>query len=151
MELILWRHAEAEAGLDDLARALTPKGQKQAARMAIWLNERLPRQSRILTSPAKRAMQTVEALGRPFQIRPELSPLAGWEDMLRAAGWPGNGSESVLVVGHQPTLGETAARLLGAGVNPLSVRKGSVWWFANRQRIAGNEVVLRAMIAPELI
>ena len=34
MDLILWRHAEAEdarAGQDDLERALTPKGERQAA------------------------------------------------------------------------------------------------------------------------
>ena len=34
MDLILWRHAEAEPGEPDLERALTPKGVKQARRMA---------------------------------------------------------------------------------------------------------------------
>ncbi|HCL86559.1 MAG TPA: histidine phosphatase family protein, partial [Comamonadaceae bacterium] len=44
MDLILWRHAEAiEArdGEDDLQRALTPRGEKQAARMAAWLDRQL--------------------------------------------------------------------------------------------------------------
>ena len=34
MDLILWRHAEAEDGANDLARELTQKGHKQAARVA---------------------------------------------------------------------------------------------------------------------
>ena len=45
MDLILWRHAEAEVlreGSDDLARSLTPKGERQAARMATWLDGHLP-------------------------------------------------------------------------------------------------------------
>lgn len=40
MDLILWRHAEAEElgeGMDDLTRALTPRGEKQAAKVAAWL------------------------------------------------------------------------------------------------------------------
>ena len=41
MDLILWRHAEAEEGDNDLARELTPKGEKQAARVAEWLLQRL--------------------------------------------------------------------------------------------------------------
>src|SRR6218665_584378 len=45
MDLILWLHAEAQEagdGSDDLARALTAKGEKQAARMAAWLAPPLP-------------------------------------------------------------------------------------------------------------
>ena len=41
MNLILWRHAEAEDGADDLQRALTGKGRRQAARMAQWLTFQL--------------------------------------------------------------------------------------------------------------
>ena len=37
MELILWRHADAELGQPDSERRLTDKGHKQAARMAKWL------------------------------------------------------------------------------------------------------------------
>ena len=44
MDLILWRHAEAfemREVQDDLDRALTPKGERQALRMAAWLNQQL--------------------------------------------------------------------------------------------------------------
>ena len=46
MDLILWRHAEAEdwtEGCDDLQRSLTGRGEKQAKRMAAWLDRQLPR------------------------------------------------------------------------------------------------------------
>ena len=63
----------------------------------------------------------------------------------REAGWPDAG-RNVLVVGHQPTLGEVAARLLGAS-GGLAVRKGAIWWFAARSR---HEVVLKAVLDPDL-
>ena len=69
MDLILWRHAEAVAerpDLDDLERALTPKGERQAQRMGEWLNQRLAESTRILVSPALRCQQTVRGLGRSF-------------------------------------------------------------------------------------
>ena len=64
MDLILWRHAEAQLikpGQDDIDRALTPKGERQAARMAQWLNQRLAESTRILVSPAVR--ERCEVLG----------------------------------------------------------------------------------------
>ena len=150
MELILWRHAEAEDGLNDLARELTPKGRKQAAKMAAWLNTRLPDDCRILASPAARAQQTAQALNRKTKTLPELAPGASVQDILKAAGWPGAESESVLIAGHQPDLGEVAGHLLG-GRGSLSIKKGGVWWFSGRDRGAGNEITLRAVIAPDLL
>lgn len=150
MELILWRHAEAEEGLDDLMRELTPKGNKQAEKMARWLNERLPKTCKVMSSPAARAQQTARALGRSIATEPALSPGADWQEVLQAAGWPGQDEDWVLVAGHQPTLGEVAAHLLGAR-GSLSVRKASVWWFSSRSRDAGNEVVLKAVMVPDLL
>lgn len=150
MELILWRHAEAEDGLDDLARELTPRGRKQAAKMAAWLNTRLPEECRVLASPAARAQQTAQALGRGFETLSQLAPGASVQDILNSAGWPGGNGECVLIAGHQPDLGAVAAHLLGAR-GSLSLRKGGVWWFSRRARAGGNEVALRAVIAPELL
>jgi len=76
MDLILWRHAEAheaEPGEDDLQRALTPRGRKQAERMSVWLESQLPEGTRILSSPAVRAEQTVRALGRKYKVRDVVS------------------------------------------------------------------------------
>jgi phosphohistidine phosphatase len=150
VELILWRHAEAEDGLNDLARELTPKGRKQAAKMAAWLNSRLPQTCRVLSSPAARARQTAEALNRKIETLPALAPGASVQAMLKAAGWPGGDDECVLIAGHQPDLGEAAAHLLG-GRGSLSIKKGGAWWFSSRDRAPGSEVVLRAVIAPDLL
>ena len=57
MELILWRHADAELGQPDSERRLTDKGHKQAARMAKWLAERLPEDYVVMASPAVRAQR----------------------------------------------------------------------------------------------
>ncbi len=160
MDLILWRHAQAvmleEAqgtAFDlprDLARALTPKGERQAARMAEWLNQRLPDTTRILASPARRTQQTAEALGRRFRTVDSINPLASVDDLLVAARWP-DAREPVLIVGHQPTLGLLAARLLTGQDAPWSVRKGAVWWLRSREREGDQQVVLHAVVPPDLV
>jgi phosphohistidine phosphatase len=150
MDLILWRHAEAEPGEPDLGRRLTAKGIKQAERMANWLEDRLPDTCRILVSPADRAQQTALALKRKFRIAPEIAPGATVAAVLAAAGWP-DSREPVLIVGHQPTLGEVAAFLLSGQDAPWSVRKGAAWWLTNRVRDDGSAVVLKVMIGPDFV
>ncbi|MDY7579600.1 phosphohistidine phosphatase SixA [Herbaspirillum sp. RTI4] len=152
MDLILWRHAEAEIGdpHHDLDRALTAKGLKQAAKMADWLDRNLPESCRILTSPAKRTLQTVTALQRKFKIVPELAPNATAEQVLAAANWP-DSKEPVLIVGHQPTLGQIAALLLGGNRQDWTIRKGNVWWLAHRERDDVESIYLRVAIAPDFL
>ena len=150
MELILWRHAEAEDGIGkpDEERMLTRKGLKQAARMAAWLAPRMEGQWRVLVSPARRTLETVEPLGREFEVTKEVGTGADSERLLNAADWPE--AEKVLVVGHQPTLGEVAARLLG-GEGDVAVRKGAIYWFATRERGGRTETVLKAVLDPETL
>jgi phosphohistidine phosphatase len=148
MELILWRHAEAEDGVPDLDRELTDKGRKQASRMADWLNPRLPQDIRVLVSPATRTLQTAQALGRYFERVPALAPGAGAADVLNAAGWP-DSAYPVLVVGHQPTLGQVAMQLLSGQAGDLAVKKGGIWWFQSRERGGQLQVVLRAVAGPD--
>lgn len=153
MDLILWRHAEAEeaqAGMADLERALTAKGQKQARRMGQWLDSQLSDSCRILCSPALRTLQTAEALGRKFKIHSDLAPGADPSDILKAANWPAN-KDTVLVVGHQPTLGQAASLLLTGDDLEWDIRKASAWWFA--QRVPGDamSVYLKAVMAADLV
>ena len=101
MDLILWRHAEAEDGPPDLERRLTPRGQKHAARVAAWLLQRLPSRFVVLASPARRAQETARALGVPVHTEPALAPGAGVRDILAAAEWPARKS-AVVIVGHHP-------------------------------------------------
>lgn len=149
MDLILWRHADAVDGVPDIERALTAKGVKQAAQMAAWLNARLPKNALILVSPAKRAVQTAQALGRPFQTIKKIAPGADAMSVVLAAGWPDAGG-AVVVVGHQPSLGQTAALLLCGAESDISIKKGGLWWLTNRVRQENQQTLVRAVMTPEL-
>jgi len=149
MELILWRHADAEDSnpQGDLARRLTRKGEKQAERMARWLAPRLEGEWRVICSPAQRALETVAPLGREFEVRESVSTSASAPSVLREAGWPGG--RSAVIVGHQPTLGEVAALLLRGEAGEVSVRKGAILWFATRERDGATETLLKAVLDPD--
>lgn len=150
MDLILWRHADAEDGVPgrpDAERALTAKGEKQARRMAAWLEKRLPKDARVLASPAQRAQQTAQALTRQFETRRELGTEADARTVLKAAGWP-QGKGTVVVVGHQPTLGQAAALALTGEAAEWSIKKGAAWWIESRD---GDEVITRAVVEPEMV
>lgn len=151
MDLILWRHADAEdpGPQGDLARELTKKGRKQAEAMADWLRPRLQGDWRVLTSPAARAVQTVTPLGRDYEVRPKLDPSSRADDYLREAGWPKGGN--VVLVGHQPTLGEVVAILMGDTRGDVAVKKGAIWWFATREREGRIETVLKVALEPGML
>jgi len=152
MELILWRHAEAEDadGKADVDRELTKKGRRQAERMAQWLRPRLGSDWRILVSPATRTLQTVEPLARDFARSDAVGLEATPRSILREAGWP-DGKGGVVVVGHQPTLGEVVAQLLKGEEGDVSIRKGAIWWFATRERDDNKETILKAVLNPDLL
>ena len=146
MDLILWRHADAEPGAPDFHRRLTAKGVKQAERVGAWLDRHLPDTARILVSPAERAQQTALGLKRKFRSVDEVGTGATVSTVLAAAGWP-DGREAVVVVGHQPTLGQVAAFLLCGEEAPWPIKKGAVWWLSNRE----SAVLLRVVIGPDFV
>jgi phosphohistidine phosphatase len=153
MDLILWRHAEAaleSEGDDDLERPLTAKGERQAERMAEWLNRRLAHSTRILVSPALRCQQTAKALGRKFRTAAELGPEASAEAVLRLARWPDAG-EPVLIIGHQPTLGLAASLVLAGVAQAWSIKKSAVWWIRHRPRDDESQVALQAVQSPDCL
>jgi phosphohistidine phosphatase len=153
MDLILWRHAEAfelRELTDDLDRALTPKGERQAQRMAGWLNRQLPAGTRVLVSPARRCQQTAAALDRRTKTVAALAPDGTVEGLLAAARWP-DAREPVLVVGHQPTLGLAAAYLLTGQALPWPLRKAGFLWLRGREREGALQVVQHAALGPDLL
>lgn len=150
MDLILWRHADAADGMPDLERPLTDKGLKQAARMADFLRGRIPQDTRIIVSPAKRAQQTAQALGKHYFTEPAISPNCTVQSVLDAANWPA-GEGCVLLIGHQPVLGAVAAQLLCNMPLGFSFKKGAVWWLSRRSREHDDETILRLVIAPDLL
>ena len=157
MDLIFWRHAEAEVCIgappgssDDLGRVLTPKGEKQVARISEWLDRQLPESVRIFVSPARRCEQTALALGRKYKIRTELGPQGSTESLLRLVQWP-NAKTSVVVIGHQPVLGQTIAQLIGLKDAECAIRKGTVWWLRNRDKEGKNQTVVISVQTPDAL
>ena len=157
MDLILWRHAETEDWPDgesqagsDLDRSLTSRGEKQAARMAAWLDRQLPEGARIVVSPARRCEQTALALGRKYRVRPEIAPDASPAQLLELVQWPMS-KLPVLVIGHQPTLGQTIAQLLGLKESECPVKKGALWWLRNRDRDGQSQTVVVTVQSPEVL
>jgi phosphohistidine phosphatase len=150
MELILWRHADAEdpGPKGDLARELTKKGRRQAEDMAAWLKPRLEGQWRVVASPAARAVQTVAPLGLDYEVLPGIDPGHSAQDLLRAVEWPS--ADKVIAVGHNPTFGEVAAMLMGGDEAEVNFKKGAIWWFATRDRDGRTETLLKVVMTPEM-
>ena len=149
MDLILWRHADAEDGADDLRRELTAKGRAQAARVAQWLLQHLSEDFEVVASPADRAQQTAAALTKDFKTEKQLAPGAPVPVILKAAGWPGSKSRrTVVVVGHQPDLGRAAAHLLAGKQADWPLDKGGLWWLSN---LSSGEWIVRAVLSPDLL
>jgi phosphohistidine phosphatase len=146
MDLILWRHADAEDGTPDAERKLTPKGEKQAKRVADWLKEQLPGDYDVLVSPARRSRQTAQALTKKFETVEDIGTGATPRGVLKAAGWPDRDG-LIVVVGHQPTLGQAIALALTGREEGWSLRKGALWWLRYRD----GEVSVRAVIGPDLL
>jgi phosphohistidine phosphatase len=146
MDLILWRHAEAEAGSPDSARKLTERGREQARRIAAWLKPRLPGGCEVLVSPAVRAQQTAQALGVSFQTSPTVGTDAAAPGVIASVNWAARPG-ALLIVGHQPTLGRVAALLIAGTEADWDIGKGALWWLFREN----GTVALRAVVDPELL
>ncbi len=148
MNLLLWRHAEAVDGSPDLERALTVRGRNQAQRIAAWLAPLLDEDARILASPAKRTRETADCLERPFRVEGAIAPGAEPEAILEVVSsesrsLPADGT--LVLVGHQPWIGETAALLISGLPSPWSVRKAALWWLVQRARAGTIQWTIRAV------
>ncbi|HET7366389.1 MAG TPA: histidine phosphatase family protein [Burkholderiales bacterium] len=143
MELILWRHADAEEGTDDMARRLTRKGEKQAAAMAKWLRAHLPEDYTLLASPAARAQETAAALGTKVITEKTLAPGAAPAAIIKAAQ---KHEGLVIVVGHQPDLGRAAAQWVAGARADWSIRKGAIWWLSG-----APPARIEAVVSPDML
>lgn len=150
MDLLLWRHAEAEEGDDDFERALTGRGEKQAKAVARWIRQHQPRHLRIVVSPTVRTRQTADALDQPFDIDRQVGPEARAPELLAATGWPDTRG-AVLLVGHQPGLGQLASLLLAGQESGWSIKKGALWWLTRRIRGGETQTVLRTVVSPDFL
>ena len=154
--IILWRHAEAVVASDyslqsDMARALTPKGQRQAKRMARWIKPHLPENSLLLSSAALRAFQTAQALKdraayAKINVHPALNPTASLREILDYLA-SFSSKSNLLLVGHQPLLGRLAGHLLGLEVSDVDIKKGAIWWL----RLESNPANLNQPLRYEIV
>ena len=150
MQLILWRHAQAEEGDSDLARPLTAKGHKQARKMARFLQGKLSGSYHVWTSEAERSRQTAAYLQHPAKVQAALNPDAAAQQV---AEWlcAIASDETVVIVGHQPWLGDLCAWLLTqTWQNNVywSVKKGAVWWFECVHPLGSAPAQLRLRMTP---
>ena len=90
------------------------------------------------------------ALRSDFVTHNEIGPGAGVESILTAANWP-NAQGAVVIVGHQPTLGEVASYLVPVIPPGLRVKKGSVWWIRYQEKDNIIEPVLHSVIYPDML
>jgi phosphohistidine phosphatase len=163
--LILWRHAEAEVDSvtgKDADRVLTKRGRKDALKMATWLQQHLPENTEVLSSPARRCLETAAALQcvdtahktkRQQQSAPMKVSVCNFlsiesnveviaKNLINQLVNQTEG-KTLLVVGHQPNLSLLILKLLGLNEQACSVKKGSVWWL--RQRLV-NAVLQTSLI-----
>jgi len=153
MDLILLRHAQAEDGTPDAARRLTPRGERDAALIARWITRRLPeRNVTLLSSPTRRTRQTADAFGRRYELSDRIGPPASVEDVIDLTGWPDRRDGVLIIVGHQPWIGEVIATLVSGQTEPWLVRKGAFWWLTSPVADSRHAPArVRAMLAPDLL
>ncbi len=153
--IIIWRHAEAGLVAStclDADRALTKKGLADAQHMAAWLKKQLPEDVQVYCSPALRCRQTVDALltlnkKKTYQVEytEHLALESDVEKIFRHLSE--SLCDTVLLVGHQPLLGELVSGLLFEAVEKsFAIKKGAVWWLRHQQ----NREVAALLTSPKL-
>ncbi len=155
--LILWRHAEAEAESlsgQDIDRALTKSGRKDAAKMAKWLHQHLPENTEILCSPARRCIETVAALQQhgeyEVKIADFLSVDSSVAEIVKEVLNEDN-HKTLLLIGHQPNLGWLIAHLQGLKEATCVVKKGAVWWLRQRTVVGAQQTYLFTVQHPDYL
>jgi phosphohistidine phosphatase len=132
VKLFLLRHGVAEersARWNEMDRPLTPEGIEKMREEARGIAFLSPGIDLILSSPLKRALQTAEAVG--LALRLPVVPFGALAsgaapDAVLAALAPHAGKTGILLAGHEPDLGDLAARLLGAPEGTVEFKKGAL-------------------------
>ena len=119
-QLLLLRHAKAESepSPGDFDRPLSPRGKRDATAMGAILRRRALIPQLVLCSPSVRTRSTLAllapALGEP-SIRIEDSLyLASWKEIFVRLTALASNLDRVLVIGHNPGLGDCAAMMLNS-------------------------------------
>lgn len=163
LELYLVRHAVAALRgpdyPDDTDRPLTQEGVERFRRSVAGLRELGVQLDLALTSPYVRAHETAELLCAGLRPRPKLvvidalAPGRKPADVIAAVARhsaAGRGASRVALVGHEPDLGELAARLLGAR-GTLEFKKGAVCRIDVDRAMPAGPGTLRWLLTPRVL
>ena len=154
MDLILWRHAEAEearAAATTSARALTAKGERQAERMAEWLNQRLAALDPHPGQPG--AALPADGQGARAQVPHRRGARARRRAPRRCSPSPAGPMPASRCSSSATSRRSAWPRrsLLGGAAQPWAIKKGAVWWLRHRPRDDDGAVVLQAVQSPDCL
>jgi phosphohistidine phosphatase len=133
-DLYILRHGIAEPrqqGLADEDRQLTKKGREKLGRVLSRARAAKVSPKLILTSPLARALQTAEAAAKALgpelkviaseALVPGAAPEAVWDEVRKHAS-----KGPLMLVGHEPLLGETVSFLAGVEAGIVNLKKGAL-------------------------
>lgn len=156
MKLYFLRHAEAEDGAVDELRKLTVKGQRDTRRLGKFLSKVGVEVDLAFTSPLVRAHQTAAGVLKECRL-PRKARLEKVETLTNGTSSAGffrwlkslPEVESVLLVGHEPSLSVWLRQMLGlARADGLPLAKGAIARVDTDDRKSGT---LRMLISPKWI
>jgi phosphohistidine phosphatase len=158
MEIYILRHGlaqEANGGMRDADRPLTPEGTKKllpVLRRARAIDVQPPV---ILTSPYRRARETAQVAAEALRgesklvesraLIPDSSPELVWDEIRNHKS-----DRQIMIVGHEPLLSSVYSYLLGAALVQIDVKKGSLGRIDVDRFTGQPRGVLRWLIHPKL-
>jgi len=160
MEIYVMRHGIAAAretwgDRPDRERPLTPKGEKRMRAVARGMKRAGLEFGRILTSPYLRARRTAEIVGdvlgfeEKIEESTALEPGGSPEALIRTLGERTSEARGVLLVGHEPDLGELVSLFVtGARTSEFRMKKGGVAALATDRLALGACARLEWLLAP---
>jgi phosphohistidine phosphatase len=158
-ELYLIRHAIAEergdAWPDDAKRPLTDEGMSRMRKAARGLSRLGVSIDVILTSPLVRTRQTAEIVAGAMDQKPSLVNIeslapGGTFSALNADLEKHSRKARIALVGHEPGIGEVAARLIGSR-HPIEFKKGAVCRIDVDQLPPSGPGELRWLLTPRIL
>ena len=79
-----------------------------------------------------------------------MNPDATLESVLSTVSWP-DSRHPIVLVGHQPDIGQIASQLIGGEAQMWNVKKGGVWWISHRVRHGIAQNSLKLVLNPGML
>lgn len=162
MQLCLLRHAKAEMVISpdsqvDAKRALTPEGERKMRQVAAGMVSMDLKIEVILSSPYVRARQTAEIAARALGLMESLvltdslAAVAGPAEVVEVINARHSARQTILLVGHEPNLGQLASLLLSGRENGLGIlfKKAALMSLSSEELKRGKCAVLEWFLTPK--